>query len=117
MKRVTLVLLTIALGLAAVGVATGATTLKLSAAANGALKFDKKTMTAKAGRVTISMHNPGILAHNIAIKGHGVAVKGKVVPKGGTSSVTATLKKGKYTFYCSVLGHEAAGMKGTLIVG
>jgi uncharacterized cupredoxin-like copper-binding protein len=30
--------------------------------------------------------------------------------------VTAKLKKGTYVFYCSVPGHEQAGMKGKLIV-
>ena len=30
--------------------------------------------------------------------------------------MTVTLKKGTYTFYCPVDGHEAAGMKGKLIV-
>ena len=40
----------------------------------------------------------------------------RVVTNGGTSTVTVTLKPGTYTFYCSVDGHEAAGMKGTLTV-
>jgi uncharacterized cupredoxin-like copper-binding protein len=39
-----------------------------------------------------------------------------VVQNGGTSTVSETLKPGTYTFYCSVDGHEAAGMKGTLTV-
>ena len=116
MRRMTLVLLALACGLAAAGVATGATTLRLSADSHGALKFDKKALTAKAGRVTIMMRNPSPLSHNIAIKGPGTNVKGKIVKKNGTSTVTATLKKGRYTFYCSVPGHEAAGMKGTLVV-
>jgi uncharacterized cupredoxin-like copper-binding protein len=30
--------------------------------------------------------------------------------------VRATVKSGTYTFYCSVPGHEAGGMKGTLTV-
>jgi uncharacterized cupredoxin-like copper-binding protein len=30
--------------------------------------------------------------------------------------VTANLKPGTYEFYCSVPGHEQAGMKGTLTV-
>ena len=116
MKRITLALLVVACSLVAAGVATSATTLRLSAASTGALKFDKKTLTAKAGSITIAMHNLSPLPHNIAIKGPGTNVKGKIVPKNGTSTVTATLKKGRYTFYCSVPGHEAAGMKGTLVV-
>jgi uncharacterized cupredoxin-like copper-binding protein len=38
------------------------------------------------------------------------------VGQGGKSVATATLKAGQYTFYCSVDGHEAAGMTGTLTV-
>ena len=30
--------------------------------------------------------------------------------------MTVKLKKGTYTFYCPVDGHEAAGMKGKLVV-
>jgi plastocyanin len=79
------------------------------------LKFDKQTLTAKAGKVTITMNNPSPLQHNVALKG-GVDEQGDVVGQGGKSVVTADLKPGKYTFYCSVDGHEAAGMNGELDV-
>ena len=39
-----------------------------------------------------------------------------MVGKNGVSTVTATVKPGKYTYYCIVPGHEKAGMKGTLTV-
>jgi plastocyanin len=102
-------------GSVAAGVATAATTLKINAV-NGKLAFTKKRASAKAGKVTIRMANPSSFPHAIAIKGHGVNKKGKVVQKGGTSVVTATLKKGTYVFYCPVKGHAAGGMKGTLKV-
>ncbi len=95
--------------------AQAATSLKIKADAT-ALRYNVKTLTAKAGQVTITMTNPSLLPHNVAIKGKGVKAKGKVVLKGGVSRVTAKLKPGIYTFYCSVPGHEAAGMKGTLKV-
>jgi plastocyanin len=79
------------------------------------LKFDKSTLTAKAGKVTITMTNPSPLQHDIAIKG-GADAQGDVVGQGGKSTVSIDLKPGKYTFYCSVDGHEAAGMTGTLTV-
>ena len=79
------------------------------------LKFDKKTLSAPAGKVTITMTNPSPLDHDIAIKG-GVQATGKVVGQGGKSVVTADLKPGKYTFYCSVDSHEAAGMNGELVI-
>jgi plastocyanin len=79
------------------------------------LKFNKTKLSAKAGKVTITMTNPSPLQHDVSIKG-GVDAKGPVVGQGGKSTVTATLKAGKYTFYCSVDGHEAAGMTGELDV-
>src|SRR4051794_6904083 len=80
------------------------------------LKFDKSALSAKPGKVTINMENPSALQHNVAIEGHGVDVAGKIVAQGGTSTVTATLKPGTYTFYCAVDSHRQAGMKGTLTV-
>src|SRR6476661_8125126 len=92
----------------------GGTQLALQADAQQ-LKFNTKTLTAKAGKVTITMTNPSPLQHDISIKG-GVDAKGNIVGQGGKSVVTVTLKPGKYTFYCSVDGHEAAGMNGELDV-
>jgi len=79
------------------------------------LKFNTKKLSAKAGKVTITMTNQSALQHNVAIKG-GVDEKGDVVGQGQKSTVTVDLKPGKYTFYCSVDGHEAAGMNGELDV-
>jgi plastocyanin len=93
----------------------GGETLKLSAD-KSQLKFDKTTLKAKAGTVTIDMSNPSGLPHAVAIKGNGVNVDGKTVDKGGTSTVSTKLKPGTYTFFCPVPGHEQAGMKGTLTV-
>ncbi len=86
-------------------------------ASGTALAFNKKTLTAPRGRVQLVLTNKARIPHNVAIRGNGLAAKkGKVVGQGKTSSVTAAVKPGKYTYYCSVSGHEAAGMKGTLTV-
>ena len=79
------------------------------------LKYNTNKLTAKAGKVTITMTNQSPLQHDIAIKG-GASGQGEVVGQGGKSVVTIDLKPGKYTFYCSVDGHEAAGMNGELDV-
>jgi plastocyanin len=100
----------------ATATATGpSTTLKL-AADKSALKFNKTTLTAPAGKVTIVMTNPSMLSHNIAIEGNGLDTTGQIVGNGGTSTVTANLKAGTYTFFCAVDGHRQAGMQGTLTV-
>jgi plastocyanin len=101
--------------LAVVSVVSAATTVNLRASKTK-LAFNHKTLTAKHGKVTLVMANPSGLPHAIAVEGHGIDKDGKTVKKGGTSRVTATLKKGTYTFYCPVDGHKAAGMKGKLIV-
>jgi plastocyanin len=93
----------------------GGQTVKLSADPS-ALKFNTTKLTAKAGKVTLSMANPSGIPHAVAVEGNGVDKDGKTVNKGGTSTVTADLKAGTYEFYCPVDGHKAAGMKGTLTV-
>jgi uncharacterized cupredoxin-like copper-binding protein len=122
--RALLVAATCALGTVGAGAAAmpstalaATTTLHLSASPT-MLMFNTKTLKAKAGKVTIVLTNPknGSVPHGISIEGHGVDKDSKVVGPGKTTSVTATLKKGKYTFYCPVPGHEAAGMKGTLTI-
>ena len=117
MSRIALVAVVLTAAAVLVAQALGATTLTVSAD-KAALKFNKTFLKAPAGTVTLVMSNPAPLPHNIALKGKGIkTVLGKIVLKGGTSTVKATLKKGTYTFFCSVPGHEAAGMKGTLKVG
>jgi plastocyanin len=94
----------------------GGEQLALTAPKDGSLKFDKTTLTAKAGKVTIDFDNASSsVPHGIGIKGNGVDEDSDTVT-GAKTSVTATLKPGKYTFYCPVPGHEQSGMKGTLTV-
>ena len=90
--------------------------LKVTADPSGAFKFNTKTLSAKSGKVTITMDNPSAVPHGIAVEGNGVDKDGKIVNQNGTSTVSASLKPGKYTFYCPVPGHRQAGMQGTLTV-
>ena len=84
--------------------------------APGGLAFNTGEIIAEAGDLTINLANQDAIPHNVAIKGTGVDEKGPVVNKGATSTVKATLDAGEFTFYCSVPGHEAGGMKGKLTV-
>lgn len=111
----TVLVLAFAAPVAAAPSSSSSTTLHISAKAAG-LAFSTTHLTAAHGTVTIMMKNLSPLPHDIAIRGNGVSKTGKLVPKGGTSIVTATLKKGTYTFLCTVPGHAAAGMKGKLTV-
>ncbi len=91
-------------------------TVEIDANPNGLLKFQASSATATAGKVTLRMQNMSSVMHDIAIKGNGVNQIGPIVANGGISTVTTSLKPGSYTFYCSVDGHAAAGMMGTLTV-
>jgi plastocyanin len=80
--------------------------------------FSKKALKADAGSVTVAMTNPtgNQFPHAIEIEGQGIEKEGDTVTAGGTSTVTADLKPGKYTFYCPVDSHREDGMQGTLTV-
>jgi uncharacterized cupredoxin-like copper-binding protein len=93
--------------------------LNLSADPGGRLRFTPSKLTApKPGTITLRMANPasGGIDHAVAIEGDGVQESGPIVAAGKTSTVTARLKPGTYTFYCPVPGHRQAGMVGTLTV-
>jgi plastocyanin len=93
----------------------GGQTLALAADPSGALKYDKSQLEATAGDITIDLTNDSPLPHDVAVEGNGVHETSDRVT-GGKTSLTLNLKAGTYTFYCSVDGHRAAGMEGTLVV-
>jgi plastocyanin len=95
--------------------AGGGSTLAVAADPGGALKFTQSSLTAKAGKVTVKFANQSPLAHAVTIQGNGVNASSSVVT-GQDTSFAVTLKPGKYTFFCPVDGHRAAGMEGTLTV-
>jgi len=120
LKRLLLVPL-VALALVPIATAAparvAASVITLTASKTG-LKFDKKVLYAKAGKITLVFKSPSMLPHNVTIE----AAQGEK-RYGATKTVThanttlvLTLAKGKYHFYCSVPGHEDAGMSGFLIV-
>jgi uncharacterized cupredoxin-like copper-binding protein len=63
----------------------------------------------KAGEITFEAKNDGKIPHDLAIKG--TSDKTKLIPPGGSAELKVTLKPGKYELYCTVPGHEAAGMR------
>jgi len=64
--------------------------------------------TLSAGKYTFDVEDDGKLPHDLAIKG---GAKTKLIQPGGKAELSVTLKPGKYHFYCTVPGHEQAGMK------
>jgi len=83
---------------------------------SGALAYQFGSATAAPGNLEIDSPNKSSIDHNIAIEGAGVSEKGEIVKNGGVSKVSADLKPGQYTFFCSVPGHRQGGMEGKLTV-
>jgi plastocyanin len=96
--------------------ASATSALKLAANPGGQLSFDTKQLSAKAGKVTITLANASPLEHNITIAQGSTVLGTTPTFTGGSKALTLTLKAGTYTFYCSVPGHRQAGMEGTLSV-
>lgn len=92
-------------------------TVSFEADPGGALAYTETEVTADAGENTIEFDNPASLPHDVVIEDQGgdEIAKTEVVTSGSTST-TANLDKGSYTFYCSIPGHREAGMEGTLTV-
>ena len=90
--------------------------LALAADPSGALKYDKKALSAKAGKVTIAFTNASQVGHDVTIAKGPTKLAGTNVITNSKASVSVSLKPGAYVFYCSVPGHRQAGMEGTLTV-
>jgi plastocyanin len=74
--------------------------------------FAPETFDVEAGEdIAVVLHSRD-QTHDFAIEGKGivVTVDGGKTAKGGFRLA----KPGTYTFYCSVSGHRAAGMEGTI---
>lgn len=96
--------------------AAKATKVALAADPGGQLAYDTRTLTAKAGTVSIVMANSSPVEHDVAIA-EGSKVLGQTPTfVGGSKTLTLQLKPGTYTFYCTVPGHRQAGMEGKLTV-
>jgi mono/diheme cytochrome c family protein len=91
-------------------------TIEIDADPTGQLAYVTDKASAPAGPLKVRMTNKSSVQHDIAIEGNGASGKGPVVDNGGVSEFTADLKPGQYTYFCTVQGHRAAGMQGTLTV-
>jgi mono/diheme cytochrome c family protein len=93
--------------------------LEIDANPDGQLAYTVRDATATAGPIQIDSRNASSIPHDIAIQqgtdGPQVG-QGRVVSRGGVSTVSATLRPGRYTFYCTIPGHREAGMQGTITV-
>jgi plastocyanin len=92
-------------------------TLSLAADPEGQLKYDKSSLSAKAGQVSIDFTNSSPLSHNVTVESSSGSVVGATPNfQGASKTLKLTLKPGTYKFFCSIPGHRQAGMEGTLTV-
>ncbi len=95
----------------------GGETVSFEADPGGQLAYTETDVTAKAGNATIEFDNPSSVDHDVVIEDEsGSEVARTDVITDSTTTATADLQSGTYTFYCSVPGHREAGMEGTLTV-
>jgi nitrite reductase (NO-forming) len=90
--------------------AAAGTTLEIKAFDLG---FEPKTLEVPAaGRYTVRLTNTGTVVHDVTFPGGEVAS----AAAGQTASVDVDIPAAGLTFLCSIPGHAAAGMQGTVTV-
>jgi uncharacterized cupredoxin-like copper-binding protein len=89
-----------------------ASAVSVTAGKPSELRFKLSKSTVPAGSVTFKVTNQGVTKHDFKIAGK----KTKLIGLGRSATLKVTLKKGKYSYVCTVPGHADAGMKGTLRV-
>ena len=110
--------LTLALGVALAALVAAAPIAARSTAVNATtvtvkMKEFKFTLSKKSvphGAVTFKLVNVGTLPHDFKIG----TKKTPLLQSGKSAKLTVTIKKGANSYLCTVSGHAAAGMKGTL---
>jgi FtsP/CotA-like multicopper oxidase with cupredoxin domain len=65
---------------------------------------------------TIAVTNAGTVDHNLVVKGTDIATP-MLGPGESATLDLGDLRKGNYTLFCEVAGHEGAGMKASLMIG
>ena len=95
----------------------GGEAVAFTADPGGSLEYTETEVEAEAGDATIEFDNPASLSHDVVIEDRdGNEIARTEIIAGDSTSTTAELEPGSFTFYCSVDSHREAGMEGTLTV-
>jgi plastocyanin len=95
------------------------THVEITAEDTEAFRFVLSRPTVPAGKVILEFVNHGQDEHNLNAVGpteNSVAGSLPNTPSNSHLSLTVDLRPGSYTLFCSLPGHEAKGMKATLVV-
>ena len=91
--------------------------LAVEADRGGAPAFRPDALRAEAGRVALELVNPSTTAHSLCVEAEEQGALGCTGTfRGDRGTLRLRLPAGRYTFFCNVPGHRAAGMHGTLTV-
>ena len=88
-----------------------AATTTISVKTSAGLMLTGMPMTLKPGKYIFKYTNMSGLGHNLMVGSVSTPTFDK-----GSKSITVTLKKGTVSYMCTVPGHAAGGMKGTITV-
>ena len=91
---------------------SAATTVTVTLGKPSEFKITLSKKTIAKGVTTFKVTNKGGLSHDFKIAGK----KTPSLKTGKAATLKATLKPRKYAYLCTLPGHAAAGMKGTLTV-
>jgi plastocyanin len=93
--------------------------VEVTAEDSGAFHFVLSRPTVPAGKVIVEFVNHGQDEHNLnAVEPTEGSLEGSIpnTAPNAHPSLTLNLRPGSYTLFCSLPGHEAKGMKATLVV-
>ena len=73
-------------------------------------KIQLPKTTFAPGSYTFAVSNDGKLPHDLVVMGPGGKKGTSTIAPGSSATLTVSLEKGSYDFYCSIPGHKQAGM-------
>ncbi len=91
-------------------------TQRVTVEVGNAMRFDPSSIAVRAGQpVELTLRNDSRILHDFTLSS-GPAQPVRIAAAGGQTATGAFTidTPGSYTFICSVPGHEAAGMRGTI---
>jgi uncharacterized cupredoxin-like copper-binding protein len=79
-------------------------------------EFDPSDVSAAAGS-TVTVRNEGSVEHDLRLRQDGEEIGGtELVGPGGSEQLQLDFPAGRYEMFCSVPGHEDAGMVGSFTI-